>query len=591
MANTIRLAPNLILPPEAVTQKFAVLGNPESGKSATATRMVEQISGLGVPVVVLDPKGDWWGIRSSKDGKKPGLSFVVFGGEHGDVPLEPTAGTLIADTIIDYQLSAILDLSLMSKTKQRAFATAFAERLYQRNRDPLMLVVDEADVLMPQRADATTARLVGSMEDIVKRGRGRGLGLVIASQRGQEVHKSVLDIIPNLILHNMTGRLTIKAINDWISVNAANDETSAAEVVGSLPTLKVGQVWFWSPAFMKTVRQCQIELFTTFDSKATPKPGQRRIVPVRRAEIDLAQLGEEIAATVERAKATDPTALRAKVAELTRTVADRDRDLAIALAELEQARSAEPVVVLAQIPAEVREQLRIAEKAAGEALDAVEAVRTASRIALLELDKAEQSPVPAGLPTRPVVPKRPEVSAGPTAGPAATPKPTPTPPPAGGAGPGVKLPRAQQAVLAALAPYAPRPRSKRQIGMLAGYSSKGGGFNNALSALRTAGHITGTGEAISITDEGLAALGEYTPLPTGEALQAHWLNQLGRAERLILEALIAAWPGSLTKEDVAERADYAPNGGGFNNALSRLRTLELITGRGELRAIDDLMEQ
>lgn len=35
-------------------------------------------------------------------------------------------------------------------------------------------------------------------------------------------------------------------------------------------------------------------------------------------------------------------------------------------------------------------------------------------------------------------------------------------------------------------------------------------------------------------------------------------------------------------------SSYAADGGGFNNALSKLRTLELISGRGELRASDDL---
>lgn len=29
-------------------------------------------------------------------------------------------------------------------------------------------------------------------------------------------------------------------------------------------------------------------------------------------------------------------------------------------------------------------------------------------------------------------------------------------------------------------------------------------------------------------------------------------------------------------------------GGGFNNALSRLRTVELVKGRGELKASEDL---
>jgi uncharacterized protein len=42
---------------------------------------------------------------------------------------------------------------------------------------------------------------------------------------------------------------------------------------------------------------------------------------------------------------------------------------------------------------------------------------------------------------------------------------------------------------------------------------------------------------------------------------------------------------------VAERTGYAADGGGFNNALSRLRTLQLIDGREELRADETLAEQ
>ena len=60
----------------------------------TAQRLVEQLHHVGLPVVVVDVKGDWWGIRSSADGAGPGLPFVIFGGDHGDVPLEPTAGEL-----------------------------------------------------------------------------------------------------------------------------------------------------------------------------------------------------------------------------------------------------------------------------------------------------------------------------------------------------------------------------------------------------------------------------------------------------------------------------------------------------------------
>ena len=64
-----------------------------------------------------------------------------------------------------------------------------------------------------------------------------------------------------------------------------------------------------------------------------------------------------------------------------------------------------------------------------------------------------------------------------------------------------------------------------------------------------------------------------------DALLQHWYGQLGKAERACLEALFEAHPAPLAKADVAARAGYEANGGGFNNALSRLRSLELISGR------------
>lgn len=589
----IRLACNLMLPLDAITEKFAILGNPGMGKSAVATTFVEQLYRADLPVVVIDVKGDWWGIRSSKDGKSEGMTFVVFGGEHGDLPLEPTAGALIADTIVDYRLWAILDLSLMSKTKARRFATAFAEQLYLRNRDPLMVVVDEADVLIPQRADAETARLIGAMEDIAKRGRGRGLGLTIASQRGQEVNKSVLDIMGNVILLGMTGRLTIKAVSEWISVNAASDEVSASEVIGSLPSLKVGEAWFWSPMFMRMVKRVDLAMFTTFDSKATPKAGERRVVPVRRAAIDLAKLSAEIAATVERAKAADPKALQYRVAVLERQAAELAREKQALIDEVANLRAVEPEVieVPAVLPEELLAGIRQSVQAADAALEAAQLARDSVHEAgLLAVRAQAERPAPR------TTPARPEKTGWPLpARPSAPNRPEPTPAPADaatGSGPGIKLPKAQRSVLSALAPYAPRPRSKRQVAMLTGYSGRGGGFNNALSALRSGGYIEGTGDAIGITSAGLDALGEYTPLPTGQELLEHWLGQLARAPRLILETLAAAWPEPLSKDEVAEQAGYEPAGGGFNNALSRLRTLELIAGSGTaLRASDDLMDQ
>jgi hypothetical protein len=50
-------------------------------------------------VVIVDPKGDWWGLRSAADGHSPGLPIVILGGERGDVPLEVGAGEVIAKLV------------------------------------------------------------------------------------------------------------------------------------------------------------------------------------------------------------------------------------------------------------------------------------------------------------------------------------------------------------------------------------------------------------------------------------------------------------------------------------------------------------
>ena len=60
----------------------------------------------------------------------------------------------------------------------------------------------------------------------------------------------------------------------------------------------------------------EIRRSRTFDSSATPKVGEVRRQPARMAEVDLTALGEQIAATAEKAKADDPKTLRAEIAQL-----------------------------------------------------------------------------------------------------------------------------------------------------------------------------------------------------------------------------------------------------------------------------------
>lgn len=143
------LGEGLELPIEAVVETFAVLGRRGSGKTSTAVVMAEEMIGAGMPVVVVDPLGVWWGLRSSADGKGEGLPVVIFGGDHADVPLSDKAGAVIADAVVSGRFPTILDVSELSKSAMRRFMADFFERLYATNREALHLIVDEADLMAP----------------------------------------------------------------------------------------------------------------------------------------------------------------------------------------------------------------------------------------------------------------------------------------------------------------------------------------------------------------------------------------------------------------------------------------------------------
>lgn len=557
----LRIGPTLELPESAVTETFAILAKRGSGKTYTAKVMVEEMLAAGLPVAVVDPLGVWWGLRSSADGKSAGYPVVIFGGDHADVPIEQTAGALIADVIVDERIPAVLDLSGLSKSAQRRFMTDFAERLYLRNRNPLHLVIDEADAYAPQRTSADGARLLGAMEDLARRGRARGIGMTMITQRPAVLNKDLLTQAEVLIVLRMTGPRDVAAINEWVAIHAEEDE--AKTVKASLPALPVGTAWVWSPGWLGALVKVAVRKATTFDSSATPKIGEVRVAPKRMADIDLTALGERITASVERAKADDPKALRARVADL-------EGQLAAVLAA-----KPEPVYERIEVPVldvDLVARLEDALSPACSVLGEVQETLLQHRLSLGVLTDLMPKPAP-------------HLSVVPAAGtnrPAQVPRKSP---PAAGAGPGVELPKAQKLVLTALCQHG--TRTPTQLALLTGYSHKGGGFRNTLGALRSAGWVEGRGD-LSITEAGREALGDYEPLPTGRDLIDWWLPQLGGAEKKILLVLADAYPSAVAVPDIAAAAGYEASGGGFRNALGRLRSLELASGRGELVMADSL---
>ena len=64
-----------------------------------------------------------------------------------------------------------------------------------------------------------------------------------------------------------------------------------------------------SPGFLGSVERIRWRRRRTFDSGATPAAGRQRPTAVSLADIDLAEIKERMAETIEQAKADDPRKL------------------------------------------------------------------------------------------------------------------------------------------------------------------------------------------------------------------------------------------------------------------------------------------
>lgn len=545
------------LPVEAGTQTFAILAKRGMGKTYTALVLVEEMVNAGIPVVVVDPIGVSWGLRSAANGKGPGLPVVILGGEHGDVPLDVGAGAAIAEFVVAERRPVVLDLSLFRKGEQTRFMTDFAEALYHRNREPLHLVLDEADAFAPQRPQKGEERLLGACEDLVRRGRARGIGVTLVTQRAAVLNKSVLTQAEVLVALRTIAPQDRDAIEAWVKVHGTPEQRDT--MMASLPSLPIGTAWFWSPGWLDVFERVEIRKRITLDSSATPKIGTRRAAPRELASVDLESLRARLAGAIERAEQDDPKALRRRIAELEK-----------------QAAAVAPRRVPVEVPVltegdrvmlqNIRDMVESWSKHLGELLDRV-LQQTGRRE--LEQRPTPKPPPPARRAVEDVRAERRHGRIAPS---------------------GAKLAGGERKILSALAQY-DGGRTPTQVAILTGYASNGGGFRNYLSALRSRGFIkTDRLGRLATTPEGEAALGPFDPLPTGTALFHHWKARLGKAERLILEELVKNYPSTMDVEWLAKETGYAADGGGFRNALSKLRTLELISGRGELKAADEFSE-
>jgi hypothetical protein len=572
----IKIADSLTLPLDAVTQTIGVLAKRRAGKSYAARRLAEQLFQAGQQVVIVDPKGDWWGVRSSADGRAPGFPFVILGGEHADVPLEVSAGEVVARLVVEERVSALLDLSLLRKREVAAFMAAFLERLYrlkahERFRDAMMLVIDEADAVGPQKPMTGEERMLGAAEDIVRRGGQRGIGCTMVTQRSAVLNKNLLTQCQILMALRTIAPQDLAALDAWIDAHGTQEQRRT--LMSSLPSLPVGDAWVWSPGWPTEVgifQRVHVLPIDTFDSGSTPRPGERRREPKTVAHVDLDALRRQMAETMERAKADDPRELR-------RQIADLQKQLKIAS---KPAPAPVPVVERVEVSVLREQDAKRLEAAANRIGGAASSVLEATRGVLAAIAAIGKVATPQAL-ARPMVPR------------AVVPTPTVRPdrvaPPRQRAEPVASangLPVGERKILAAAAQY-PAGVTREQLSILAGY--KRSTRDTYVQRLRERGFVEVSGALILATADGVEALGhDFEPLPTGDELLTHWLDRLPDGEARILRCVASAYPGAVLRAALDDATGFKRST--RDTYLQRLGVRKLVesVGGGEVRAAPEL---
>lgn len=549
----LKISNDLKLPQEAVTQTFGILAKRGVGKTYTASVMTEEMLKAGLHVVVIDPIGVWYGLRSSADGKKAGLSIIIAGGEHADVPINPDSGEVLANLIIDNRLSMVVDVSLFRKGEQVKFMTAFAETLYRRNRNALHLVLDEADAFAPQRPMPGEQRLLGAIEDIVRRGRARGLGVTMITQRPSVLNKNVLTQIEVLVALRLTAPIDQKAVDEWVKTNA--EEGQREEFLNAIGSLPVGTAYFWSPGWLKIFQKVEVRKRETLDSSSTPIAGKEVIKPEKMAKVDLQSLREQLEVTEEKIESNTPVALKKRIKELEAQVAAKPKPVETIRIEVPPAQMVRSILKFTSTLRDTADSI--------DKLLVEETKKLTPKYQEIQ-QKIKQHSAPTYQKTNDYFHDT-----------SSEYKPT------GGA----------QRILALLASRYPMTFSKVQIASLSGLSPKSGTFGTYMSALRSNGLIEiSVDNKVSITDKGQGLAGDVKSIPqTTEEVIDMWRGNLTGGARRMFDTLVDLYPKTLTKQELGYETDISPTSGTFGTYISTLKRNGLIVSvNQELKASDNL---
>jgi hypothetical protein len=533
------------------------------GKSWALRRVIEQTHGHGAMQIVIDPEGEFASLRERFD-------FVI-AGKGGDCPAEPRSASLLARRLLELGTSAVLDLyELRAKPAGQdhiAFVRHFLEAMISAPKElwrPVLVFVDEAHMFAPEKGEAQSRDAVRGLMTL---GRKRGFCGALATQRIAKLDKDACDA-GNVFVGRFTLDVDVDRAGDFLGFAKARRP--------ELRRLERGEFFVFGPALSEDLVRVKVgDVSTTH-----PKAGQRAAVAPapRKAVLKMLEQLKDLPAEAENELKT-VSELRGALAAAKKRAAELER-------ELQRAQEAKPTKPGKPVPTwSAKEQAtleRLVDKL-GPAIvlvaEAAHRLEAAAGVvnAAVKLGRAPATSTP--LPTAPAPRQQ-------------LPRPAPARPVNGHrAAEGFQIGNSgMRRMLVALC-SSPAPITASQLAMRSIVARRGGTFRTYLGKLLQDGLAERVGERLAATDLGRGAVGDYEPLPTGSALLAYWIEQLGQSGAAkMLSVLGSEYPNALSRDELGERTGIAVAGGTFRTYVGKLKTLELVEGKNELRASADLFD-
>ncbi len=207
---------------ELLTGRSCIIGQSGSGKSYAIAVICESLCDNGLGFIIIDTEGEYFSLK-----EKFNLIWSTYSDE-GDLDLRKVDFKRLARQVIKNNVPLIFDVS--EAEDPRGEVGKICKALYDQAtilRIPYLIIIEEADKFCPQRGVC-----VPEVEEISRRGRKRGLGLLVASQRPALINKAVLSQC-NI---QLIGRLTID--ND---IDAVKSFIHNRVLLYKLPDLSAGE--------------------------------------------------------------------------------------------------------------------------------------------------------------------------------------------------------------------------------------------------------------------------------------------------------------------------------------------------------------